>query len=59
MRLAEGMDLRRSARLAGRELDARAVEELRGMGFVETDADRLRVTAAGRPVLNAILRALA
>ena len=59
LRLAEGMDLGRYARLAGRELDARAVDELRGMGFVETDADRLRVTAAGRPVLNAILRALA
>ncbi len=59
LRLAEGMDLGRYARLAGRELDARAVEELRGMGFVESDADRLRVTAAGRPVLNAILRALA
>lgn len=59
MRLAEGMDLARHARLAGRPLADRAVADLLEMGLAEIEEGRLRATLAGRPLLNAILRALA
>lgn len=59
MRLAEGMDVARYERLEGRALDGRAVAELTDMGLVEMAGGRLKATASGRPVLNAILRALA
>ena len=59
MRLAEGMDLDRHARLSGRAIDRLKLDDLAALGLVETDGKRLRATQAGRPVLNAILRALA
>ena len=59
MRLAEGMDEARYARLAGVPLSARAVAELEELGMVRRDAGRLAATRTGRPVLNAILRQLA
>ncbi|SEI07799.1 radical SAM family heme chaperone HemW [Paracoccus alkenifer] len=59
MRLAEGMDTSRYERLAGRPLDPARVAALADMGMVESDGSRLRTTAAGRPLLNAILRELA
>ena len=59
MRLAEGMDLERHEKLAGRPLDAATVDDLVGLGLVALEGNRLRATKAGRPVLNAILRALA
>ena len=59
MRLAEGMDMARHAQLAGKPLSAQAIGDLADMGLVEMGGGRLRATAAGRQVLNAILRALA
>lgn len=59
MRLAEGMDILRYERLAGRRLDPARVAALADMGMVESDGRRLRTTGAGRPLLNAILRELA
>lgn len=59
MRLAEGMDILRYERLAGRRLDPARVATLADMGMVESDGRRLRTTGAGRPLLNAILRELA
>ena len=59
MRLAEGMDSARYERLSGAPLRFAAVRELVELGLVEQDNGRLRATTAGRPVLNAILRALA
>jgi putative oxygen-independent coproporphyrinogen III oxidase len=60
LRLAEGIDPRRYARLAGRPLDAKRVAILRDEGAVETTADgRLRVTLAGFPVLDAVVADLA
>lgn len=59
MRLAEGMDEARYARLAGAPLSARAVADLEGLGMVRHQAGRLATTETGRPVLNAILRELA
>lgn len=58
MRLAEGMDVARHAHLAGKPVPEQAVSELVEMGLVEVGNGRLRATAAGRPILNAILRAL-
>ncbi|MDP5307026.1 radical SAM family heme chaperone HemW [Paracoccus spongiarum] len=59
MRLSEGLDLARHARLAGAPLDGGAIARLEDLGMVRCEAGRLRATAAGRPVLNAILRELA
>jgi oxygen-independent coproporphyrinogen-3 oxidase len=60
LRLAEGMDPARYARLAGRALDARRIQLLRDQGIVEmTPAGNLRVTLTGFPVLDAVVADLA
>ena len=60
LRLAEGIDPARYARLSGRPLDARRIARLREEGAVEiTAAGRLRVTLAGFPVLDAVVADLA
>jgi hypothetical protein len=60
LRLAEGIDPKRYARLAGRPLDARRIAHLCEQGAVETTANgRLRVTLAGFPVLDAVVADLA
>ncbi|MBU3029073.1 radical SAM family heme chaperone HemW [Paracoccus marinaquae] len=59
MRLSEGLDLARYARIAGEPLDDRIIGGLEDLGMVRRDAGRLMATPAGRPVLNAILRELA
>jgi oxygen-independent coproporphyrinogen-3 oxidase len=60
LRLAEGVDLARVDALAGgaAPLDPSALAGLRDQGLIVTDAPRLRVTDAGMPVLEAILREL-
>jgi oxygen-independent coproporphyrinogen-3 oxidase len=62
LRLAEGLDAGRFARETGRVLDdildrARLRRLIAG-GFIEPTGTGLRVTAAGRKVLNAVLGAL-
>jgi putative oxygen-independent coproporphyrinogen III oxidase len=60
LRLAEGIDPERYARLAGRPLDPRRMAILRQEGAVETMANgRLRVTLSGFPVLDAVVADLA
>jgi putative oxygen-independent coproporphyrinogen III oxidase len=60
LRLAEGVDPERYARLAGRPLDPKRIAILREEGAVETTADgMLRVTLAGFPVLDAVVADLA
>jgi putative oxygen-independent coproporphyrinogen III oxidase len=60
LRLAEGVDPARYARLAGRPLNPRRIALLRDEGAVETTADgMLRVTLAGFPVLDAVVADLA
>src|ERR1700757_748379 len=60
LRLAEGIDPRRYAALAGRALDTARIASLAGHGFVETTADgRLRVTRSGFPLLDAVVADLA
>ncbi|HKL45249.1 MAG TPA: radical SAM family heme chaperone HemW [Roseovarius sp.] len=58
LRLREGIDLDRHAALAGKPLAEERLDELRDLGMIETDTRHLRATAKGRPVLNAIIRAL-
>jgi putative oxygen-independent coproporphyrinogen III oxidase len=60
LRLAEGVDPERYARLAGRPLDPKRIAILREEGAVETTAaGMLRVTLAGFPVLDAVVADLA
>jgi putative oxygen-independent coproporphyrinogen III oxidase len=60
LRLAEGIDLERFAALAGAPLAQEQIADLAGHGLVETTASgRLRVTAAGFPLLDAIVADLA
>ncbi|WP_232816458.1 radical SAM family heme chaperone HemW [Paracoccus zhejiangensis] len=59
MRLAEGLSAARYEQLAGRPLDAAALERLQDWGMVTVRDGRVMATQAGRPVLNAILRELA
>jgi oxygen-independent coproporphyrinogen-3 oxidase len=60
LRLAEGIDPERYAKLAGRPLDPDRIAILREEGAVETTADgKLRVTLAGFPVLDAVVADLA
>jgi putative oxygen-independent coproporphyrinogen III oxidase len=60
LRLAEGIDLARFAALADSPLAEKQIAELITHGLVETTPDgRLRVTAAGFPLLDAIVADLA
>jgi putative oxygen-independent coproporphyrinogen III oxidase len=60
LRLAEGIDPKRYAALAGRPLDPNRIALLREEGAIAVDADgRLRVTQAGFPVLDAVVADLA
>ncbi|MEP9376684.1 radical SAM family heme chaperone HemW [Aquabacter sp. CN5-332] len=59
LRLAEGIDLARHARFAGREIAAERITALEDEGLVVRTGNRLRVLPAGFPVLNAVIRALA
>ncbi|MGP9803459.1 radical SAM family heme chaperone HemW [Paracoccus sp. NSM] len=59
LRLSEGISESRHARLSGAPLAPDAVGRLLDLGMITRDGDCLRVTDAGRPVLNAILRELA
>ncbi|MEO1120545.1 MAG: radical SAM family heme chaperone HemW [Pseudomonadota bacterium] len=58
LRLIEGVRLDRYARLSGEEISPKRLHPLAEDGIIEIDSGRLRVTDAGRPVLNAVLRAL-
>lgn len=53
LRLAEGVDL---TRIDAGHIDDAAVARLQGHGLIEGTPGRLRVTASGMPVLEAILR---
>ena len=57
LRLAEGVDLRRIAALAGGEppVDRRAVTRMERLGMMTLTDERLRVTEAGALLLDAIL----
>jgi len=58
LRLVEGVDPARLARLAGAPPDPARVAPLVADGLLQDRDGRLRATAAGQPVLNALLRHL-
>jgi putative oxygen-independent coproporphyrinogen III oxidase len=60
LRLVEGIDPQRYARLAGRSLDPARVTLLREQGAITVDGNgRLRVTQSGFPLLDAVVADLA
>ena len=60
LRLAEGIDPQRYQALSGRALDPRRIAILSDEGAITVDTDgRLRVTAEGFPVLDAVVADLA
>jgi putative oxygen-independent coproporphyrinogen III oxidase len=60
LRLAEGIELARYADVAGKALDPERIADLVQGGLVETTpTGRLRVTAAGFPLLDAVVADLA
>ena len=59
LRLTEGLDEARYAAILGQPLDEPTVKSLTDIGMIARAAGRIRATAQGRPVLNAILRELA
>jgi oxygen-independent coproporphyrinogen-3 oxidase len=58
LRLAEGIDAGRYARLAGRPLSAATIDELRELGLLSVDVERLTATGAGRIVLDSLVKSL-
>ncbi|MFZ5708895.1 MAG: radical SAM family heme chaperone HemW [Pseudomonadota bacterium] len=58
LRLAEGVDLDRHARLLGRRIAAGRIEGLAELGLIRMDGARLVATMAGRPVLDRIIAEL-
>lgn len=58
LRIARGMSLSRHAAMGGTSINSNIIKQLRDSRFIETDGDTLRVTAKGRPVLNAVIRVL-
>ena len=59
LRLTEGLDLGRYAEISGVELNGEKIRSLTDMGMLTQSNTHLRTTAAGRMVLNAVLRELA
>jgi putative oxygen-independent coproporphyrinogen III oxidase len=59
LRLSEGIDTGRYEFLSGRTLDAQRVSMLAAEGLIELRAGKLRVTATGFPLLDAIVADLA
>lgn len=58
LRLKEGIDLKRYAAIAGKEIDADAVRHLEEIGMATQENDRLIVTDQGVIVLNAVIETL-
>ena len=59
LRIAEGIDLDRYARLAGREIDSSKIAGMKSLGLIKREGQRLRATADGRKLLNAVIAELA
>ncbi|MGO4334465.1 radical SAM family heme chaperone HemW [Labrys sp. KB_33_2] len=59
LRLAEGIDLARLARLRGRPMADATLAGLQQNGMIERREDRVRVTRAGFPLLDAVVAELA
>lgn len=55
LRLSEGIDMTRYARLAGAPFDSATLAHLVDIGMIRIEADRLRATSAGRALLNSVI----
>ena len=58
LRISEGVDTRRYAAMSQSALPKQAVTHLEEIGMITCEDGRLRATARGRLVLNAVIRAL-
>ncbi|UWQ41365.1 radical SAM family heme chaperone HemW [Leisingera aquaemixtae] len=58
MRLSQGLDMVRFTELSGRRLPESKLNDLVDLGMITISEKRLRATAQGRAVLNAVLRDL-
>ena len=58
LRIKEGIDLERHAKLGRAHIDVSKIEALENLGLVERSGTRLMATHRGRPILNAIIREL-
>ena len=58
LRISEGISLSRHKAMTDQPIDSNVINGLSDDGFIEMRGDALRVTAKGRPVLNAVIRAL-
>jgi len=58
LRLTEGMSLKRFEALSGHCFDLARAAQLLESGMLALDGDTLRVSATGRPVLNAVIAEL-
>jgi oxygen-independent coproporphyrinogen-3 oxidase len=58
LRINEGIDLDRYQALAGAPLDSGKIAGLKSMGLIKREGARLRATADGRRLLNAVITAL-
>ena len=59
LRIAEGIDLDRYARLAGREIDGSKIAGMKSLGLIKREGQRLHATPDGRKLLNAVIAELA
>jgi oxygen-independent coproporphyrinogen-3 oxidase len=58
LRLSEGIDMDRHARLSGKPLDPSAITRLEDLGMVARTGRQLHATQNGRMILNAVIREL-
>ncbi|NOD76069.1 MULTISPECIES: radical SAM family heme chaperone HemW [unclassified Ruegeria] len=58
MRISEGLNIDRWETLSGRKLPKNTIDHLSEIKMIEHSNDRLRATADGRAVLNAVIREL-
>jgi oxygen-independent coproporphyrinogen-3 oxidase len=58
LRLAEGIDVARCERLIGGAIDKVAVDELLQLGLIAVGKGRIKATAEGRLLLNALIARL-
>ncbi|MGB7320159.1 MAG: radical SAM family heme chaperone HemW [Albidovulum sp.] len=58
LRLSDGLDVARFARLAGQEIDQKAIARLQDLDLVLMTENVMQATSTGRPVLNALIREL-
>ncbi|MGB5838096.1 MAG: radical SAM family heme chaperone HemW [Albidovulum sp.] len=58
LRLSDGLDVARFARLAGQEIDQKAIARLQDLDLVLMTGNVMQATSTGRPVLNALIREL-